>query len=123
MDTMAVRPRATGVAEARHAIAADLHSRDVAGDVVDDVVLVTGELVGNAFEHTDDAEQVDVTWAVEDDAVTVHVADGSHVAPQPRQAGHDEPGGRGLAIVAALTDGWGSRRTDTGKQVWARIPR
>jgi hypothetical protein len=51
----------------------------------------------------------------------VTVADRSSALPRPRDPGGAEESGRGLAIVAALTDDWGVALADpgtTGKKVW-----
>ncbi|MEV6531841.1 ATP-binding protein [Streptomyces sp. NPDC051639] len=49
------------------------------------------------------------------------VADASAAPPRPRTTGPATESGRGLAIVAALSDDWGIAPSDpgtTGKKVW-----
>lgn len=49
------------------------------------------------------------------------VADASAALPRPRTTGPATESGRGLAIVAALSDDWGIAPADpgtTGKKVW-----
>jgi anti-sigma regulatory factor (Ser/Thr protein kinase) len=111
-------------ARVRHSIAADLARHDVVPDRIDDVVLVANELVTNAVLHTAAGgdDQLDVAWEVAPDHVLVRVADTSPDVPH-RRSTHDTVGrGRGLSIVAALALDWGVRRTNQGKQVWARVP-
>ena len=36
-----------------------------------------------------------------------------------RRARVSDEGGRGLHLVAQLTQGWGTRQTPTGKTIWA----
>ena len=93
-------------------------------DIVEDVILVASELVGNAVVHAAACfdDDLDVSWDVEADAVMVRVRDGSRDVPRPRSTTDNETGGRGLAIVAAIAADWGVHETRAGKQVWARIP-
>jgi anti-sigma regulatory factor (Ser/Thr protein kinase) len=48
--------------------------------------------------------------------VQIEVWDASDEMPQmrPDPPGTDEPGGRGLILVAALSSGWGAYRTEGG---------
>ena len=55
------------------------------------------------------------------DVFRIEVTDLSPVVPKLRQAGPDEECGRGLAIVDALADDWGTRVDDDGKTVWFTI--
>jgi hypothetical protein len=57
-----------------------------------------------------------------DGALCCEVSDGSSTAPHLRRAdGYDEDG-RGLMLVAQLTERWGSRHTRAGKTIWAQQP-
>jgi anti-sigma regulatory factor (Ser/Thr protein kinase) len=120
---VAVRHEPASAAVVRQAIAADLTAQAIGRDSVADVVLVASELVGNAVLHASAAfdHELDVDWEVEPDAVLVRVRDGSDSLPRQRSTNETETGGRGLSIVAALADDWGVRRTDAGKEVWARV--
>lgn len=125
MGLLAVNHDPSNAAIVRRSIAADLASRAVAPDRIDDVVLVASELVSNAFMHTASNlvnEELDVTWDVQPDCVLVRVVDASPDLPYPRQTNPRDIWGGGLSIVAALALDWGVRRTDIGKQVWARVP-
>jgi anti-sigma regulatory factor (Ser/Thr protein kinase) len=122
---LAVNHDPANAAIVRRSIAADLISRLVARAAIDDVVLVASELVSNAVVHTgvDQVEQqLDVTWDVGPDSVLIRVVDPSPDLPRPRSTNASDTRGRGLSIVAALALDWGVRRTDGGKQVWARVP-
>jgi anti-sigma regulatory factor (Ser/Thr protein kinase) len=123
VGTLAVRHHATSAAVVRHSIADDLAGNAVARDSIADVVLVASELVGNAVLHTgSETDDVDVSWELEPSSVVVRVSDSSTEEPHRRQPSESGEGGRGLAIVAALSSDWGVQRRDFGKQVWARVP-
>lgn len=124
MGLLAVAHDPMSAAYVRRSIAADLETRGVGSDCVDDVVLVASELVANAVLHTatNDGSELDISWDVEPEAVVVRVLDESPTLPKRRNTSDGETSGRGLFIVAALAQDWGVRRTNNGKQVWARIP-
>ncbi len=84
-----------------------------------DVGLVTTELVTNALRHARTPSQVCLTRVGQ--CLVLTVTDDSDRAPIQRHAAATETGGRGLTIVEALTQQWGTApgfRT-TGKAVWA----
>ncbi|MGW0825408.1 ATP-binding protein [Streptomyces sp. NPDC002845] len=91
--------------------------------LVDDAVLATGELFANAVRHasTDPADTVAVTLEFCGRELRVTLADSSPVLPLPRVPDAGTESGRGLSIVAALADDWGTAPPepgDTGKRVW-----
>jgi anti-sigma regulatory factor (Ser/Thr protein kinase) len=92
-------------------------------DLVADTQLVVSELVGNAFQHAPGPDTVELELVLHDDAVHVHVNDGSALRPMVRAARHDEATGRGLRIVEALSERWGVADHEGGKQVRAEIRR
>ncbi|WP_239394955.1 ATP-binding protein, partial [Frankia sp. CiP3] len=47
------------------------------------------------------------------------VSDAAGTAPHLRRARVFDEGGRGLLLVAQLTQRWGTRQTATGKTIWA----
>lgn len=127
VGTLDVRHDATSAAVVRHSIADDLAGNGVTRDSIDDVVLVASELVGNAVVHTGvrsgfQQEQLAVSWEIEPVTVVVRVTDASPTLPRPNAADPNRPGGRGLAIVAAIASDWGVQCSRQGKQVWARVP-
>jgi len=87
--------------------------------LADDVRLVASELVTNALVHAGTAFVV--TLRGTPGRVLLTVRDGSSVLPVRPPAGPAlEPGGRGLAIVAELSDEWGVVRVPgREKSVWA----
>ncbi|MFC4587172.1 ATP-binding protein [Sphaerisporangium corydalis] len=92
------------VAEARGTARRALASWGLA-DLVDDVVLIVSELVGNAVTHG--AAPVRLSLSAGRSALRGEVSD--HGAGRPRRldAGVAADHGRGLMIVSALADQWG----------------
>jgi two-component sensor histidine kinase len=122
VGALAVRHEPASAARIRSAIAEDLEQRAVAAHTVDDVILVASELVGNAIVHTAVADDLDVSWNVDSDSVTITVRDDSDAEPMQLRARETDTHGRGLAIVAALSADWGVAHTGHGKRVWAQVP-
>jgi hypothetical protein len=108
------------IAAARRFVTEHLTAQGREG-VVPDARLIVSELVTNALVHAGTA--FTVTIDVGQDAVVLRVADGSAVPPVLGTLGVEEPGGRGLGIVAALAGAWGvTTEPGGGKSVWASIP-
>ena len=84
--------------------------------VLDDAVLLVSELVTNSVLHGGPP----VVVAVDCDGTTlrVRVRDGSSVAPRPREATESDENGRGMALVAEMSDEWGVDSEPAGKNVW-----
>jgi anti-sigma regulatory factor (Ser/Thr protein kinase) len=88
-------------------------------ETVQDVLLVITELIDNVVQHTGGGGELHLRR--EETTVWVEVHDHSRVFPRLQKADPRRPGGRGLLLVAAVTDRWGSEPTPTGKLVWARL--
>ena len=83
--------------------------------------LVVSELVANAVQH---ARRDSIRVVVERTAVRtvrVAVADFSRARPVPCVPGDDDEDGRGLALVGALAEDWGTDERPWGKVVWAKL--
>ncbi|WP_405009541.1 ATP-binding protein [Kitasatospora sp. NBC_01539] len=86
-----------------------------------DAVLVTAELVTNAIEHAAGPRCLDLDHR--HGLLRITVTDRSTARPVPyRHHGASRTGGRGLHIIGALTDHWGTMPLPGGKTVWAEIP-
>ncbi|MFJ5264702.1 SpoIIE family protein phosphatase [Streptomyces sp. NPDC088387] len=77
--------------------------------------LVVSELVTNAVRYG--APPVTLRL-IRDRTLICEVSDASSTAPHLRRARVFDEGGRGLLLVAQLTNGWGSRQTTSGKTIW-----
>ncbi len=77
--------------------------------------LVASELVTNAIRHATGPVQLRL---LRDRALICEVFDGSSTSPRLRRARTEDEGGRGLFLVAQLTERWGTRYTTNGKIIW-----
>ncbi|MBT2493700.1 SpoIIE family protein phosphatase [Streptomyces sp. ISL-96] len=82
--------------------------------------LVVSELVTNAMRHAP-AGPIQLRL-IRDQTLICEVSDTGHTSPHLRHAGSDDEGGRGLFLVAQMTQQWGTRYTPTGKTIWAELP-
>ncbi|WP_371667225.1 SpoIIE family protein phosphatase [Streptomyces sp. NBC_00289] len=91
-----------------------------AGEAADEVLLVVSELVTNALVHTQGPVRVDLT--LRGDRVRVSVSDSSPRTPaKPVIVDWEATGGRGLLLVEAMSESFGSMPVAGGKQVWSEI--
>ncbi len=82
--------------------------------------LVISELVTNAYRY---GGGTPVTLRlIRDRSLICEVSDSSSTAPHLRRARTTDEGGRGLFLVAQLTERWGTRYTRDGKTVWTEFP-
>ncbi|MEU2744292.1 SpoIIE family protein phosphatase [Streptomyces sp. NPDC007095] len=81
--------------------------------------LILSELVTNAIRYGSGAIQVRV---LRDRSLICEVSDNSSTSPRLRYAATTDEGGRGLFLVAQLTERWGTRYTQAGKVIWAEQP-
>ncbi len=85
----------------------------------DTVALLVSEVATNALVHGQGSVRVRVRRTAGGLRVEVH--DGSPALPSRRTATPMDEGGRGIALVEALSSGWGAERTDDGKTVWFEV--
>ncbi|WP_030229108.1 SpoIIE family protein phosphatase [Streptomyces sp. NRRL WC-3626] len=81
--------------------------------------LVVSELVTNAIRYGVPPIELRL---IRDRTLICEVSDASSTSPHLRRAHAFDEGGRGLLLVAQLTQRWGSRQTDRGKTIWAEQP-
>ncbi|MFG2478340.1 SpoIIE family protein phosphatase [Streptomyces fagopyri] len=77
--------------------------------------LVASELVTNAYRYA--AGPVTLRL-IRTQCLICEVSDTSHTSPHLRRALSTDEGGRGLFLVAQLTERWGTRYAHDGKTVW-----
>jgi anti-sigma regulatory factor (Ser/Thr protein kinase) len=85
-------------------------------------VLLVSELVTNAIRHSR-SEGFMVEVELTDDKLIVGVTDGEPASPVLRQPETDDTGGRGIALVAQLSEHWGVSPRAGGKRVWFDLDR
>ncbi len=112
---------APSAGSARRFVAAALGRRGCPDDFVELVLLLTSELVTNAYRHAGSDTRVSVR--VDDDMARVEVRDVGPGEPQLRPHDADRVDGRGLQIVDALADRWGYHSNDAGTSVWFELVR
>jgi len=77
--------------------------------------LVVSELVTNAIRYGEPPIKLRL---IRHTSLICEVSDASDTAPHLRRARAFDEGGRGLLLVAQLTQGWGTRQTTNGKTIW-----
>jgi anti-sigma regulatory factor (Ser/Thr protein kinase) len=127
LSALDLRPLPSAVPSAR------LHAKFVIRDwgfpaIARDCELLVAELVTNAVTHgarvvtAADLPPVRLRLSGRTHGVQIEVWDASEEMPQVRDPLSEEPGGRGLILVAAYASRWGAYRTvGGGKCVWAAI--
>lgn len=105
-------------------IRTDLGGLSLPRRVLDDAIIVAGELVLNAIEHGRARPDGTIRfgWSLAAQHLFLRVADaGEDGEVAPSAVGPESLRGRGLAMVAAICDDWSVNRGD-GTTVTARIP-
>jgi PAS domain-containing protein len=77
--------------------------------------LVVSELVTNAIKYGEPPIKLRL---IRDTSLICEVSDASDTSPHLRRARAFDEGGRGLMLVAQLTQGWGTRHGTNGKTIW-----
>jgi PAS domain S-box-containing protein len=81
--------------------------------------LVVSELVTNAIKYGEPPIKLRL---IRDRSLICEVSDASDTTPHLRRARAFDEGGRGLMLVAQLTQDWGTRHTARGKTIWCAQP-
>jgi PAS domain S-box-containing protein len=105
---------------AQAASAARQHVRETLGEWdLDDLALTTemlaSEMVANVVRHARGPARLRL---LRSRSLVCEVFDCSQTTPRMRRASWTDEGGRGLQLISALSDRWGTRYMATGKCIW-----
>jgi len=118
-DQIALPRSPSSVGAARRFIVARTAAWAFPKPVADQLVLIGSELVTNAVLHA--RTELTLTLELREDRVRISVKDRSQAPPTLRHYRPDALTGRGLGVVAALSDLWGVSTAPDGKVVWAEL--
>jgi anti-sigma regulatory factor (Ser/Thr protein kinase) len=94
-------------------------------DRADDAALIVSELMTNAADASivlPRRPPIALRLLASEKSLTIEVWDQSPLDLEPREADTDAECGRGLTVVAAISDRWGSERSGYGRKVvWAEL--
>jgi anti-sigma regulatory factor (Ser/Thr protein kinase) len=109
----------SSVGTARRFIAARTAAWSFPEPAAGQLVLIGSELVTNAVLHA--RTELTLTLELGDDRVRISVEDRSKTPATLRHYRPDALTGRGLGVVASLSDRWGVSTAPDGKVVWAEL--
>ncbi|WP_371495815.1 ATP-binding protein [Kitasatospora sp. NBC_00374] len=120
------------VPRTRHAVRDRLLAEGMAGEryqeLIDDLLLIVSELVGNAVTHAAAlSPQVTTELRIDGSHVRIAVEDGHPYRPKAQESDLGRLGGRGLLLVKSITLQAGGvcdveRTEQGGKVIWASLP-
>jgi len=118
-------PEPASASRARAFVRAWCARAGVEEDACEAAVLLTSEVVTNAFLHGRSEARLSVTGGLVEGSPTVHVEVGDENSRRPvrLRTGTGELDGRGLGIVEACSLAWGVVDAPVGKVVWFDVPR
>lgn len=91
----------------------------------DDVALIVSELTTNATDASvllPDRPPIILRLLASETTLVIEVWDSSHEDPNPQPADDEAVSGRGLTVVAALSDRWGFKRISFARKVvWVEL--
>ena len=122
-ESIVLHAEPSSVGAARRFCARTLERWGASTDLVDSVCLVVSELVTNAVLHAGTTCQLTVSGpeSVAADVVRIEVTDGDPAAPLAKRYDVDAASGRGLHLVEALSDRFGTQHRGDGKAVWCEV--
>ncbi|MFF5257761.1 SpoIIE family protein phosphatase [Actinomadura viridis] len=110
-------PRAAG--QAREHVRRQLAAWQLGEEVVMTTELLASELIGNVVRHAKGPMRMRL---LRSRTLICEVSDGSLTTPHIRRTTPADEGGRGLQLIAALSQRWGTRYTAHGKSIWTEQP-
>ncbi|MGD3111026.1 SpoIIE family protein phosphatase [Streptomyces sp. YGL11-2] len=108
----------TAAAEGRTLAVAQLDDWGLA-DMAFTTELIVSELITNAYRYSSGPVTLRL---IRDRHLICEVSDTSSTSPHLRHAATTDEGGRGLFLIAQLTERWGTRYVRNGKTIWAEQP-
>jgi hypothetical protein len=118
-ERLTLDPSPSSPARARRVIHERAAAWSLPAAVGEQLALVGSELVTNAALHA--RTPFTLTLELGNDHVRISVRDLSSAPAAPRHYQPDAPTGRGLGVVAMLSQAWGIQPTRDGKVVWAEL--
>ncbi|MFF4143974.1 SpoIIE family protein phosphatase [Streptomyces sp. NPDC001698] len=109
-------PEAVG--RAREMVTAQLNAWDLE-ELAFTTELIASELVTNSIRYAGGPVGLRL---IRDQVLICEVSDPSQTQPRLRRARLTDEGGRGLFLIAQLSQRWGSRYTHRGKTIWTEQP-
>jgi len=112
-ETLASEPASASRARRLVREVLERHGRE---ELLDSAILLVSEVVTNAVLHA--GTPIGLRCRIGADAVRIEISDGSPVLPSIRHYDDIASTGRGLALVAELSQAWGLEPNEHGKTVW-----
>lgn len=111
------------IGQVRRIVTAQLHHWRL-DPLIDAAALGVTELLTNVHRHTGPDKHCTVEIVLLRDRLTVSVRDHDPRLPRVRAAESTATHGRGMALIAAVSDSWGMRAQNdgSGKVVWFTLP-
>ncbi|MEU5594855.1 SpoIIE family protein phosphatase [Streptomyces sp. NPDC020298] len=106
--------------QARELVRAQLTDWNLADeDLIMTTELLVSELVGNVVRHACGPIRLRM---LRSRTLICEISDASLTTPHIRHTSATDEGGRGLQLISALCQRWGTRHTRTGKSIWTEQP-
>ena len=121
LNRLSLRPDPCAPSAARNRLKVLL--REVPSPALDDILLLTTELLTNSLRHADlnTDDRIHLVVKSTKSAVRVAITDpGRGEVFRPRHPGAHETGGRGLLLVSEMSDRWGVDRSQA-TTVWFEV--
>jgi len=119
MEHLDLPASASAARTGRAFVLAYCHRHHLSVGSTDDAVLLTSELLSNAYLHARSPTVLTVTLL--DRTLRVEVSDDAETQPAPRAPGPGSTGGRGMRLIDEVSQRWGVRQRTGGKSVWFEL--
>ncbi|MFD5697635.1 ATP-binding protein [Streptomyces lasiicapitis] len=116
---------ARSVGRARTLLRDQATSWELPPETTETATLLLSELMTNAYQHAkvSPGREIWTRCVLKAGRLHIAVSDANATLPAPRQACPEDESGRGLTLVATLSDNWGTelRPGGVGKTVWFEL--